>query len=132
MELHPLYSPSKAFVGDKRARPETDDVVAVELDDVESMIREEVLQQLQVRAKTKNFAFLIFIFFNSFVNRERSSSVHVGSLLNLQTCSTHMFFLARIADLKNALNALLWPWKSARNHRAVNHVPWLAHLAFAS
>ncbi len=57
MELHPLYSPSKAFVGDKRARPETDDVVAVELDDVESMIREEVLQQLQVRAKTKTLHF---------------------------------------------------------------------------
>jgi hypothetical protein len=48
MELHPLYSPSKSFVGDKRARAEPEEVVAIELDDVESMIREEVLQVLQV------------------------------------------------------------------------------------
>jgi hypothetical protein len=47
LELHPLYSPSKLFVvGDKRSRSD-DDLVAVELDDVESMIREEVLMQLQ-------------------------------------------------------------------------------------
>jgi hypothetical protein len=42
MEKHPLYSPSNS--AEKRAR--VDDSFQLDLDDVESMIREEVLDQL--------------------------------------------------------------------------------------
>ncbi len=46
MELHPLYSPSK--ITDKRPRVDlAEDVPPVELDDIEALIREEVLLQLQ-------------------------------------------------------------------------------------